>query len=231
MSSTTVRLFSGLAVKDILEDVVLPPFLSETGIEVERTYEPTSMLLRLIDEGAQPDVILGVHASVTDLAHDGTVDADSVRPLVRSGIGVAVPPDAPLPAITTIDEFVATLQGARSVAYSATGASGVHFAALLEQLDIAADVNARACILPKGFTAEALLDGRADLAIQQVIELAAVPGVRIVGPLPAGAQHYVELSIAAAAQATPATHALLAHLSSPFAREAYTAAGLDAVPA
>lgn len=227
MASATVSLFSGLAVKDILEDSVLPAFRAENAADVQATFEPTKVLTRLIEDGARPDVLLGVATALDQLAADGVLDAGTIRALVRSGIGVAVPPGAPLPEIGTVEDLVATLRAARSVAYSRTGASGVHFAGLLDRLAIAEEVNARACIVEKGFTAEALLDGRADLAVQQVIELASVPGVQIVGPLPADAQHYVELSVGAAVQASPAALALLRFLTSPQAARAYEAAGLE----
>src|SRR5699024_5636893 len=48
MPPTTVSLFSGLAVKDILEESVLPAFRAESGVEVEATYEPTKVLSALI---------------------------------------------------------------------------------------------------------------------------------------------------------------------------------------
>lgn len=55
---------------------------------------------------------------------------------------------------------------------------------VLERLGIAGEVNARAKLgrgVPNG---EAVVRGDADIAVQQVPELLAVPGVEIVGPLP-----------------------------------------------
>ena len=227
MASATVSLFSGLAVKDILENSVLPAFRTEHGTEVAATYEPTKVLSGLIADGARPDVMLGVGSALEQLADDGVLARDSLSPLVRSGIGVAVPPDADAPSITTVDALIAAIRDARSVAYSRTGASGAHFAALLERWGITDEVNTRATILDKGFTAAALLDGRADLAVQQVIELASVDGVQIVGPLPADAQHYVELWVGAGTGVGPAAKELLQFLCSPTATDAYAAAGLE----
>lgn len=222
-----ISLFSGLAVKGVLERSVLPAFDAAHGVPVTTTFEPTKVLAALIDDGARPDVMLGVADALRHLARAGVLAPSSLIPLVRSGIGVAVLPSQPEPDISTVAKLAAAIRSARSVAYSRTGASGVQFAGLLDRLGIAQEVNRRACILEKGFTAEALLDGRADLAVQQVIELAAVPGVRIVGPLPPGAQHYVELWVAAGACARPAAIQLLRFLSSPAALSAYEDAGLE----
>ena len=78
----------------------------------------------------------------------------------------------------------AALLGARSVAYSRIGASGILFAQLIERLGIAAEINARAMIIPQGFTAERLVSGEADLAVQQISELKQVGGIEVVGPIP-----------------------------------------------
>src|SRR6185437_11142847 len=96
----------------------------------------------------------------------------------------AVKAGAAHPDIATEAALGAALLGARSVAYSRLGASGIYFAQLIEQLGIASEVNARATIIPAGFTAEKLLTGEADLAVQQISELMQVGGIEVVGPIP-----------------------------------------------
>jgi hypothetical protein len=76
------------------------------------------------------------------------------------------------------------LLGARAVAYSRLGASGILFAQLIERLGIASEVNARALIIPQGFTAERLATGEADLAVQQISHLKQDRGIEGLGPIP-----------------------------------------------
>ena len=52
------------------------------------------------------------------------------------------------------------------------------------RLGIASEINARATIIPSGFTAERLATGEADLAVQQISELKQVEGIEVVGPIP-----------------------------------------------
>ena len=59
------------------------------------------------------------------------------------------------------------------------------FAGLIESLGIAAEVNAKATVIPQGFTGELLKRGEVALAIQQFSELMTVPGIDIIGTLPA----------------------------------------------
>ncbi|WP_338106266.1 class II aldolase/adducin family protein [Streptomyces alboflavus] len=224
-----VALFSALAIKKALDDTVLEAFAGTTGIDVEGVYEPTNVLLDQIAGGARPDVMVGVTGGLERLAASGVLDQASLRPLARVGIGVAVPPGAPAVDVSSTQALVRALTSARSVAYSRTGASGVAFAALLDRLGIAAEVNSRATVVDKGFTALAVTDGRADLAVQQLSELRFVPDARVVGPLPEEVQHYTDLSIALGAHARqrPEAAALLRHLTAAPARAAYRAAGLE----
>ncbi|WP_258021164.1 class II aldolase/adducin family protein, partial [Streptomyces anatolicus] len=224
-----VALFSALAIKKALDDVVLEAFTSTSGLDVEGVYEPTNVLLRHLALGARPDVMVGVTGALEQLAASGQLAASSVRPLARVGIGVAVPPGAPAVDLSSTDALVRALTSARSVAYSRTGASGVAFAALLKRLGIADEVNSRATVVEKGFTALAVTDGRADLAVQQLSELRFVPDAQVVGPFPEEVQHYTELSVALGAQAvgSAGAAALLRHLTAAPARAAYRAAGLE----
>lgn len=191
-----MTVFSGLALKNILEDNFMTAFIGETGCSVTRVYEPTAVLFDLVRQGERPDIIIGVTSSLAEMAADGYVHAESIRGLVRSEVGVAVGAGAACARLDTVDDFRNLIQRASSVAYSAAGASGGVFQRVLTELGLTDLVSEKAVVLAKGFTAEAVRDGRAEIAIQQISELAAVSGVDIVGPLPAELRAHVELSIA-----------------------------------
>lgn len=228
-ASASITLFSGLAVQAALDGGLVDRFTEETGVRVDITYEPTNVLLQEIANGARPDVMLGVAHQLDGLVASGVLDGESMVQLARTGVGIAAAPGVAIPDISTLESMTSALIAARSVAYSRTGASGVYFAALLERLGIAGRVNQHATILDKGFVAHALLDGRADLAVQQLSELRFVEGAVIVGPLPEGAQSFTDF--AAASARVPAHRgavtAFLDHLSGPDAMAAYARSGLD----
>ena len=75
------------------------------------------------------------------------------------------------------------------------GASGIYFAQLLERLGIADRLKKRV-IVEKGPVGAAVARGEAELGAQLLCELAPVPGIDIVGPLPDELQ---KLSVFAAA--------------------------------
>lgn len=210
----TITLFSGLALKDVFEDALIGPFIEKTGATVRRVYEPTAVLRDMVRHGETPDVLVGVTSTIQDMAADGDVRAASIRGLVRSEVGAAASLSSPAGSVETVADFRDLMDRASSVAYSAAGASGGVFQSVLTELGLTDTVIPKAVVLAKGFTAEAVRDGRAEIAIQQISELAAVPGVRILGPLPAGLGAYIELSTAIGAHAGNATLAeqLVRHL-------------------
>lgn len=216
-----VTLFSTLAVKKALDDVLLDAFTASTGIEVVGVFDPTVQLRGRIDRGETFDVMVAVTESFADLG--SVVDSSSIVPVARTGVGLAVGKDASRPDIGTTAAFVRALREARSVAYSRTGASGLYFADLIERLGIADEINERATIIEKGFIANAVVDGRADLAVQQLSELLFVPEADIVGPFPAEVQHYSEFSAALHVNAVgyPEARRFVDHLTSPAAAAAY----------
>ncbi|MFJ8912578.1 molybdate ABC transporter substrate-binding protein [Amycolatopsis sp. NPDC102389] len=221
-----ISLFSALSVKKALDDVLLSAFKAKHAVDVDVTFDPTTILVEKIREGAEPDVVIAVSTAFAGLEAAGALTPDSRVVLAKSGIGIATAPELDDPDIGTVDALRTALTSARSVAYSRSGASGIYFARLLEDLGIADEVNARATVVEKGFTALAVVDGRADLAVQQLSELKFVPQARIVGPLPDGAQHYSELSAALGRSAPPEAADLLRFLFGPEAKAAYRDAGL-----
>jgi molybdate transport system substrate-binding protein len=90
-------------------------------------------------------------------------------------------------------------------------------AQLIVRMGIAAEINAKATIVEQGFTAERLVSGEADLAVQQISELKQVDGVEVIGPVPLDLQTPAVFSAGRVANAgqAEAAHRLLRYLASP----------------
>jgi len=179
----SVRVLSTLALMGAVRSLE-GKYEAAGGARIEADFAPTLGLLARLREGEAADVVILTREGLAGLAANGSVVAESCVELARSFVGLAVSAGAVHPDIATEAALRATLLGARSIAYSGLGASGIFFAQLIAQMGIAAEINARATIVPQGFTAERLLSGEADLAVQQISELKQVRGVAIVGPLP-----------------------------------------------
>ena len=184
---TGLKVFSTLAVMGAMPK--LAAMFAATGSPAPQAeFAPTNALLARILKGELADVAILTQEAVHQMMADGLLLAGSHVDIAVSRVGLAVKAGAPRPDIATVDALKATLLGAQSIAYSRIGASGIFFAALIRQLGIEAEVAARATIVPGGFTAQFVADGKVQYAVQQLSELLMVPGVEIVGPLPEGAR-------------------------------------------
>jgi molybdate transport system substrate-binding protein len=177
-----VRLFSTYALKGAIARLA-SQFETATGTKIEAEFAPTLALLKRLRAGEAADVVILTREGLDEMLAEGAVVASSAVDLARSFVGIAVKAGSPHPDISSEAALVKTLLGARSVAYSKVGASGIYFARLIERLGIAAEINAGATVT-SGFTAEKLISGEADLAVQQISELKLVDGVEIAGPIP-----------------------------------------------
>lgn len=209
--------------------VLIARFEGAMSAQVATDLGPTNALIARIKGGERADAAILTRQGVDELARLGILDGASAVDLVRSVVGLAVKAGAPRPDIGTTEALKAALLAARSISYSRLGASGVFFAGLIERLGIAEAVNAKATIIPTGLTGEPVARGEVEMAVQQVSELKAVPGVDIVGPLPASLQTPSVFSAAVFASPTGANlaRAFLETLASPEATPAFTAAGLE----
>jgi len=229
-SITKISLFSTIAVKGALDSAVVPAYEKSSGVQVDHTFDSTIALLRRIEQGARPDVMVGTAESFEGLVSTGVIDGPSMTPIARTGVGIAVLRGEPKPDITTVEAMVNTLLNARSVAYSQSGASGVYFTQMVHKPGIADEITRRATVVEKGFVARAVVDGRADLAVQSLSELQSVPEVDIIGGLPETVQRYTVLCAGLGVHATEEPEAinLLRALAGDVAKAAYVCAGLEA---
>jgi molybdate transport system substrate-binding protein len=178
-----VRVLSTLALKGAVSSVA-GQYQASGGAPIDADFAPTLALLDRLRGGEAADVVILTREGLDEAVREGRVAPESCVDLARSYVGLAVKVGARHPDISTEPALRAALLGARAVAYSRLGASGILFAKLIEHLGIASEINARAVIIPQGFTAERLVSGEADLAVQQISELKQIGGIDVVGPVP-----------------------------------------------
>ena len=219
---------STLGLMGVLRELV-PRSERAAGTKIAAAFAPTAKLMERIRAGEAADVAILTAAAIDELTQGGVLSADGRVDLARSVVGVAVRAGAPRPDIGSAEAFTRALLGAGSLAYSRAGASGIFFAELIRRLGIADRVAAKATVIPSGLTGELAARGEVEVAIQQVSELLEVPGVDIVGPLPAELDAVTVFSGAlfAASPRKGAGLALLRFLSAPDAAPVYARKGLE----
>jgi molybdate transport system substrate-binding protein len=179
----------------VLSTLALKGALDAAAPGLRAEFHATQALLKSIAEGATGDVVILTDEGIDALIRDERVLRDTRLALGRSGVGLAVRKGAPKPDIGSLEALKRTLLAAASVAHSKQGASGIYFAGLLERLALADKLKKR-IIVEKGPVAARVASGEAALGAQLLCELVPVPGIDILGPLPAEVQKYYAFSAA-----------------------------------
>jgi molybdate transport system substrate-binding protein len=232
MAELTV--FSSIGVRSAAE-TLFRQFQETTGHRLVLTWGSAAMLVKRIDSGETADVLILSRAAVDALSKQGQIAPGSAVTLASSGVAIAVKAGAPKPDIATPETLKETLLAATSIAYSepsAGGASGVHFATLLERMGIADAMKPKTRYPPPGgFSGELLLTGEAELAVQQKPELLHVAGTEIVGMLPGDLNLVTEFAagIMSGSKNAAVAKELIGMLQAPEAKAAFRAKGLDPV--
>ncbi|MBO9112077.1 substrate-binding domain-containing protein [Agrobacterium sp. S2/73] len=229
MAIPKIRLMSTLGVLAPLRERILPEYERSRGISLDVIFNPTNVLADRVDAGERADVIIAISDMVRGLANNGILSMGSIRDLASTTVGLAKIAGSPDVTINSEQEFISCMLTARSVVFSQTGASGVFFRTLIERLGIAEQVLAKAKIIPQGLTAEHILTGEVEFAVQQMSELLAVSGVDVIGPFPAELNHTTIFTASAFAeqQDSEVVADFLEFITSNFARKSYLAGGLD----
>lgn len=192
-------------------------------------WHPSTIIEKELNQGAAADAVIATVETVDRLIEQGIVAARSRIEVVDSPIGIAVLAGTAKPNISNRASLIESLLAARSVAWSEAGASGVWFSQLLKDLAIDEPVRAHGTVIASGFTAEQLVNGNADLAVQQISELLMVEGIDVVGPLPPETQQPISLSAAVltGSRQPERASALLAWLKSPEVTEIFSRFGMQ----
>lgn len=186
-----LKVLSAVGLRQVMV-ALTPTFERETGHKLAITFDSGAVIARRVRGGEAADIVVIPRGAIDDLVRAGTAVANSVIDVASSAVGVAVRSDAPKPDISSPEAFRRTLLAAKSIARpdpSQGGSSGLHIERVLERLGIVEQLRSRTVLashpdreqeMPGAFVAS----GRAEIALHQVQELMAVPGIEIVGPFP-----------------------------------------------
>ncbi len=210
-------------------DALAPAFEQATGQQVAIEADSAKTMLARIKGGETADVLVIGKSAADELAQLGIVVSGSRRPFARACVGVAVRAGAPRPDISSVDAFKRSMLAAKSIAHTVNGASGMYVPVLMERLGIAAQMKPKTVTRPGGYIARVVATGEAEIAIQQIVELLAVPGVELVGPLPDEIQKVFETlaAVFTASKRSTAAEALLRFLLAPASAGVFREKGLE----
>src|ERR1700751_2390879 len=230
MSELTV--YSSIGVRSAAEEL-FRKFQKPRGSQLAVTWGTAPMLVARIEAGERTDVLILSRAGIDTLHKQGKILSGTDATLAGSGVAIAVKAGAAKPDISTPAALKQTLLKAKFIAYSeplAGGASGVYFRKFLERLGISEEMKRKTKYPPGGrFSAELLLTGQVELAVQQKPEFLHVSGVEIVAFLPGDLNLVTEFAAAIMTGSVNAEigKALIGSLRSSQAAAVFRSKGLD----
>lgn len=212
----------------------LAAFEKASGHTVALAFAAAPQIRDRVSAGATFDLVIAPPAVLDDLEKAGKIAGRPRTPIGRVGIGVAVPPQAPLPDITSTEAMKTLLLGADPLVFN-RASTGLYFEGLLKRMELEAPTLPRTIREPDGAAVmeQVLRSPRGAVGIGAITEITLFRerGLQLVGPLPPAMQNFTTytatLGIAAASDAA---QALLRHLGSAQAQASYVAAGIAPAP-
>lgn len=184
---------------------------------------------RRVESGEEFDFVVLAADVIDRLEAAGHVVSGSRVELARSGVAIAVASGATRPDVATEAALRETILAARSIGYS-TGPSGSYLSRLFERWGIAETIAPRIVQAPPGVPVGALVArGEVELGFQQLSELMHLPGIEVIGPMPAEAQIVTVFSagVCTASGTQDVAKALLSFLASSQCDSAKLSQGME----
>ena len=190
--------------------------------EISGDFGAVGLMHEHFMSGAPCDLIILSQKLIDELAADGLLLADSIRPLGVVRTGIAHRADDPAPLVTDAQTLAQTLRTAPEIYFPdpKKATAGIHFAKVLAELGLDESLAQRLRPFPNGATAMRELathGAQGAIGCTQVTEIRYTPGVSLAGTLPARFELATVYAAAIPARARNATIAsnLIALLTSP----------------
>ena len=228
MSETPVVMISSMATKEVLREL-LAQYQALSGTAVQVHSAGGVDVAKRVRGGEAFDIVVLARDAIDRLVREDYLLGDSCTDLVRSGISVAVRAGAPHPDIGSEEALRQAVLDAPSLSYS-TGPSGAYLVGLFQSWGIYESIRERIVQPPPGVPVGSLVArGEVSLGFQQLSELLHLPGIDVLGPLPAQIQSITVFSgaVTASSRHVGTVRALLAFMASPAAAGAIQRQGME----
>src|SRR5215470_17641777 len=182
-----LTLISSMATREVLS-ALAARYERETTQAISTSAAGGVDVAKRVRAGEAVDIVVLASDVIDKLIGEGKLLGGSRVDLVQSGVSVAVRADAPKPDIASEEAVKGAVRDAKTLSYS-TGPSGVYLEKMFARWGILEDIRSRIVVPPPGKPVGSLVaDGTVELGFQQLSELMTLPGIAVIGPLPAEIQ-------------------------------------------
>lgn len=208
---------------------VVEAFRRSGGADVVLRVVPPAKLAAALHGDDHPDAVVADAETLNQVSGHASAAFASRTVVARAGLGMAAARDAAVPDLSSTLAVRTALAGARVIAVPEAAANvwGQTAMAVLKPLDLPSAV-----VVRPSASLSVVAFGEADLGIHAVAQILQVPSVKLLAPLPAGLQQWIECELAVVSDAPnegDADH-IARFLKGMQAREALLSAGLEPAP-
>ncbi len=222
-----IKVMASAAFKEAYLELV-PEFERSTGHKVVTLWVPSVQMMSRLKGGETTDLVVMSAAALAELVEHGMIDPGNRFELAKSGVSVAVKAGASRPDISSGEALKRAVLAAKSIVYS-TGPSGIYLAGLFQRMGIADQIKHKIKQVQGEPAGASVARGEAEIGFQQTSELLPVPGIDLIGPLPADVQQITVFSagLHVAATQPDAARALVGFLTAPAAAPVIRKKGME----
>ena len=233
--TSEIKVLATTAMKTSLDELA-SDFERATGNKLSFSFGPSARITKMVADGEETDVAIVTDQGLKDLTQQGKLVPGSGADIARSAMALAVQKGAAKPDISSGAKFKAALLAAKSLGMSSPvggGQSGANLAKIFDNLGITEAMKTKSVYGPggpAGLIGNFLVRKEVEIGIQQLPELMAVPGIDIVGPLPADVQLMTVFSagVSTSAKNADGAKALIQFLATPKAAAVMKSKGMEA---
>ena len=183
-----LQILSGGAAQGLVA-ALATAFKTATGCEIDGTFSAVGAMRDKLIAGAPADLVILTRALVEDLMRGGHVVAGSAIDVGVVPTGVAVRSGDPMPQVDNPAALREALRASDGVYFPdpTLATAGIHFAKVIDQLGLRAELADRLRTFPNGATAMrelAAVKGGHPIGCTQITEILGTAGATLVGPLP-----------------------------------------------
>jgi molybdate transport system substrate-binding protein len=212
---------------------LIPLFEAGSKDHLDVSFQAINLITDRLRKGEVADLAIVSPEQWNSLEKDGKLDPATRVVIAKVAFGVFTRKGGAKPDVSSVEAFKHAVLNARSFGGfdpAPRGPTAIYVAELFDRLGIAAELKPKSRFARNGPELfDLVAKGEADVAVAQISEILAAPGVELIAPMPKEIQGYTIFTMAlpATAKQPEAAKKLIAFLMSGPARSLLAAKGLE----
>lgn len=226
-----VHVVGSFGIQGVMEKI-LPEYERVSGHRITIDYGESAVLKRAVEQGNAFDLAILTPQVIDDLIKTGKIAAGTRTDIAKTDLAVGIRAGATRSDISTPDALKRRLLAAQSITYAKEGSATAAIERMFSRLGIADAVEPKTIRhSTAGRPSESVAEGKNELVLAPASAIVPVPGVQVLGLLPAEFQSSTVMTagVGVRSKRPDVAKALVQFLTSPKAIPAINASGMESL--